>query len=306
MNDRSMLADRAPLVFAGSPLDRGESIRRSQADLEAQAARPETRCILLHADRPAVGEDQALLRFPLSESASWDATGPMIYLGEKDGQPLFACELASEIKLPEGSDWPDARSAAMAMPHDDAALFAHAKSLFAWRQRHLFCSNCGSHTEQKSGGARRICPSCGAEHFPRVDPVVIMLAVDGDKCLLGRQASWPQGMWSALAGFVEPAETLEEACARELEEEAGVVADIAATRYVMCQPWPFPSSLMVGLVAPVLNADITLDTHELEDARWFTRDEARELYGFAEAQSEYKPSIAIGRRLIELWVDGKI
>ena len=137
----------------------------------------------------------------------------------------------------------------------------------------VFCANCGTATIVKGGGTRRQCPGCHKEHFPRVDPVVIMLATNGDECLLGRQSSWPEGMWSALAGFTEPGETLEEACARELNEEAGVTADIPAIRYVMGQPWPFPSSLMIGLVAPVSDATITVDTHELESARWFHRDE---------------------------------
>ena len=133
-----------------------------------------------------------------------------------------------------------------------------------------------------------------------------MLAVDGDRCLLGRQEAWPEGMWSALAGFVEPAETLEEACARELEEEAGIKADIAGIRYVMGQPWPFPSSLMIGLVAPILDATVTIDPHELEQARWFSRDEVRDMLAGRHPDAAMPPSIAIARRLAELWADEAI
>jgi NAD+ diphosphatase len=306
MNDRSVLSGRAPLVFAGSPLDRGELVRRDQADLEAEAAKPTARCILLQGGQPLVAPDGALVRLPLSKAPDWRATGPLIYLGARDGEPVFACELEADAIPPEDGALEDARMASMAMPHDDAAIFAQAKSLFGWRERHRFCSNCGAPTVQKSGGARRICGQCETEHFPRTDPVVIMLAVDGDQCLLGRQSSWPEGIWSALAGFVEPAETLEEACARELMEEAGVRADIAATRYVMAQPWPFPSSLMVGLIAPVLSTEITIDRNELEDARWFSRDAVGRMLDGTHDEALMPPSIAIARRLAELWVDGQI
>jgi NAD+ diphosphatase len=132
------------------------------------------------------------------------------------------------------------------------------------------------------------------------------LAQHEDKVLLGRQASWPPGVWSALAGFVEPAETLEEACARELQEEAGVSVDIAATRYIFCQPWPFPSSIMVGLVAPALSDELSVDTQELEAARWFSRDDVRAMLAGTHPHAALPPSIAIARRLAELWAEDRI
>lgn len=306
MNDRTILKNRPALTFTGSPLDRGDLIRRDQDMLVAASQHADARCILLRAGEPAIGSDNSPHRFEMSATSDWQATGPLVYLGEADGKPLFACENTPDSLAPPGTEFTDARQAARIMPHDDAAIFAQARSLFAWRERNQFCANCGSATRQAGGGAKRVCDSCEAEHFPRVDPVVIMLAVDGDSCLLGRQESWPDGVWSTLAGFVEPAETLEEACARELLEEAGVTADIAGIRYVMCQPWPLPHSLMVGLVTPVTDPTLTIDTHELEQARWFSRTEVQSMLDGTHAEAIMPPSIAIARRLAELWVDGEI
>lgn len=307
MSDRSILINRPPLVFAGSPLDRGEALRRDAARLTAQAERDNAWTMVLFRGLPGIAGATELLWLKLDECAR--LYGPVLmqlYLGELGGDPVFATELSQEPPAEAGFAFMDARQAAMALSHSEAAIFAHAKALFAWHERHGFCANCGTPTQIVSGGAKRVCGGCQAEHFPRVDPVVIMLAVDGENCLLGRQASWPTGMWSALAGFVEPAETIEEACARELNEEAGIIADIAAIRYVMTQPWPFPSSLMIGLVAPVTNAALKIDEHELEDARWFPRDEVRAMLEGRHPEAQMPPSVAIARRLIELWVDGEI
>ncbi len=307
MNDRSILIDRAPLVFAGSPLDRGELLRRDADKLAAQAGRDNAWTMVLFRGLPGIAAAGGLLWMKIDESAR--LYGPprlQLYLGELRGDPVFATELSQEPPDEAAFAFMDARQAAQGLGHSEAAIFAHAKALLAWHERHGFCASCGTQTVIVSGGAKRVCGGCQAEHFPRVDPVVIMLAVDGENCLLGRQASWPPGVWSALAGFVEPAETIEEACARELHEEAGVVADIAAIRYVMTQPWPFPSSLMIGLVAPVSNAALTIDRNELEDARWFSRDEVRAMIEDRHAEVQAPRSIALARRLIELWADGEI
>jgi len=303
MNDRVHLANTTPMTFAGSPLDRGDLIRRDPASLKAAYARKDARCIQLCEGRPALCEDNRLIRFEMEKANDWDATGPMIYLGEDEMGPLFACEISPAS---ENHEMIDPRQAAMSLPHTEAAIFAQAKSIFAWREKNQFCANCGTATRQTAGGAKRVCDKCETEHFPRVDPVVIMLATFEDKCLLGRQANWPVGVWSALAGFVEPAETLEEACARELLEEAGVTADIAGIRYVMTQPWPMPHSLMIGLIAPVLGADLTIDTHELEQARWFSRNDIRAMMAGTHDFAIMPPSIALARRLAELWVKDSI
>jgi NAD+ diphosphatase len=306
MNDRVHLAGQAPLIFAGSPLDRGDAVRRDLANLEALAKREEARCILLRDGAPALCEDNRLIRYNLADTQNWQATGPLVYLGYGTTGPVFACEMIEAAQAPADATFTDPRQAASLLPYDEAAIYAQAKALFAWRARHKFCANCGSPTHQSAGGAKRICHDCEAEHFPRVDPVVIMLATHGDLCLLGRQSGWPDGIWSALAGFVEPAETLEEACARELHEEAGVVADIAAIRYVMTQPWPMPHSLMVGLTAPVLDTHLTIDKHELEQAKWFSRADVKSMLDGTHAEAAMPPSIAIARRLAELWVAKKI
>ena len=306
MNDRTLLADAAPLVFAGAPLDRGEVLRRDEARLNALMDGDEGWWMVLQAGDPLLSPEGAIFWFRPDELAALPTTGPRVFLGHYRGSPCFAAQLETDAPEPEGTMRLDARRAAMGLSSDEAAIYGYAKSILAWHDRHGFCANCGQPTRMRSGGNRRSCDGCGAEHFPRVDPVVIMLATDGERCLLGRQASWPDGMWSALAGFVEPAETLEEACARELKEESGVTADIAATRYVMAQPWPFPSSLMVGLVAPVLDASLTIDPHELEDARWFSRDDVRDMLAGRHPDAAMPPSIAIARRLAELWVERKI
>ena len=303
MNDRTLLADRDPLVFAGSPLDRGDLLRRDDARMADLLTGDEGWWLGLVEGDPALQDKGGLFWFRRSEIAALADMERGLFLGHYKGSPCFAATITAPDRLPLGTEITPARQAAMALGHDEASIYAQAKALLAWHARHGFCAACGGASEIKAGGGRRQCPACETEHFPRVDPVVIMLATDGDRCLLGRQSSWPAGMWSALAGFVEPAETLEEACARELEEEAGVKADIARIRYVMGQPWPFPSSLMIGLIAPVTDATVTVDPHELEQARWFNRDEVRAMLAGTHAEAAMPPSIAIARRLSELWVD---
>jgi NAD+ diphosphatase len=184
---------------------------------------------------------------------------------------------------------------------EDAPIFAAALSLARWHARHGHCANCGHKSEPVRGGWSRRCPACGAEHFPRVDPVVIMIAEHGDSLLLGRQPHYPPGRYSALAGFVEVGENLEAAVARELKEEAGI--DVTDISYVASQPWPFPSSLMIGCRARARSTDLTIDKNELEDARWFTRAEIVEaLSGSPSAAFQAPPRAAIARTLLEDWL----
>jgi NAD+ diphosphatase len=183
----------------------------------------------------------------------------------------------------------------------DAPLFAAALSLARWHSRHRFCANCGHSTDVVRGGWSRSCPRCSAEHFPRVDPVVIMLVEHDGKALLGRQPHYPEGRYSALAGFVEVGESIENAVAREVKEEAGI--DVCRVCYVASQPWPFPSSLMIGCCAVAMSSDLTIDTTELEDARWFTREEvARGISGSDGATFQPPPRTAIARTLLEDWL----
>ncbi len=160
-----------------------------------------------------------------------------------------------------------------ALPAHLIGLLAQARSLVNWHERHGFCANCGVPTEVRDGGYRRHCPACGLDHFPRTDPVVIMVVTHRGRILLGRQDSWAPGMYSALAGFMEPGETIEDAARREIYEEAGI--RVGAIRYIASQPWPFPSSLMIGLVGEAIDDTITIDAREIEEARWFPFDEAR-------------------------------
>jgi NAD+ diphosphatase len=193
------------------------------------------------------------------------------------------------------------RAIAPSLAQDEGGLLANAAALLNWHRRHRFCSVCGTASQVREAGLLRVCPACGAEHHPRTDPVVIMLVVDGerDRVLLGRQGAWPAGRYSALAGFVEPGESLEDAVAREVFEESGV--EVGDARYVSSQPWPFPSSLMLGFGASYLGGEVVAADGELQDARWFTR---AELVDAAAERGEFllPPPLAIARRLIDGWL----
>jgi NAD+ diphosphatase len=196
----------------------------------------------------------------------------------------------------------DLRSIAVSglVPPDQAAMLAAAKAVMHWHAHHRFCANCGALTNVAVAGWRRDCPVCKATHFPRTDPVVIMLAVDGDACVLGRQPRFPKGMYSALAGFVEPGETIEAAVRREISEEAGVAC--GAVRYFASQPWPFPTSLMIGCFAQALDRSMKVDGVELEDVRWFTRDEAAALIERRHPDRLTAPTpVAIAHHLLKQW-----
>ena len=202
----------------------------------------------------------------------------LVFLGEDDdGAPVFCLDLATlddavvEDIGADGFRFVDLRGAAMVLPEDEANRAAYASAMLTWHLRHRWCGACGPQTVSDWAGHVRRCPGCGAEHFPRTDPVIIVLVTAGDSCLLGRQSIWPPQMWSALAGFVEPGESLEDAVRREVGEEAGVV--VHDPTYHSSQPWPFPMSLMVGFIASAGDSppEVVVDHNELEDARWFTR-----------------------------------
>jgi NAD+ diphosphatase len=188
------------------------------------------------------------------------------------------------------------------LPRPIVGVLAQAKSLMSWHARHQFCANCGQPTHLAAAGWRRECTACGAAHFPRTDPVVIMLASAGERCLLGRQARFPKGMYSALAGFLEPGETVEDAVRREIREEAGI--EIGGVSYVASQPWPFPASLMIGCFALAKTRDVVLDGAELEDARWFDRDELRAMFAGTHPGGLTAPNpIAIAHHLLKAWLE---
>lgn len=250
-------------AFAGSPLNRRAEWRASTTTFaEIAKARPK-RWLKCRGDQVAFAGES-----PIHEGR--EADHEWVFLGEGPEGELWFAALASETDqlLPLRGVMMEGKVEA-----DVLAMLAQARSLLHWHETHGFCAACGAASEMADLGYRRHCPACGRDHFPRTDPVVIMVVKHGKKFLLGRQASWQPGMYSALAGFMEPGETIEEAVAREVREEAGIAVTSAA--YVASQPWPFPSSLMIGMIAEAADDIITLDGSELEDARWFGRDELK-------------------------------
>ncbi|TCT06629.1 NAD(+) diphosphatase [Aquabacter spiritensis] len=294
------------LGYVDSPLDRAAN-RRGEA--EALAARPDARTYLWGGELVAAQRRGAALD-PLFDAAAVAALGGgmPLFLGLSDGAPRFAARFdpaRREEMEAAGFFVSDLRSTAVAglFGPEHLGPLACGKALGTWHLRHRFCANCGTETRIIEGGWRRDCTACGAQHFPRTDPVVIMLSSRGARCLLGRQAHFAPGMWSALAGFVEPGETVEEAVRRELLEESGI--ETGAVSYLASQPWPFPMSLMIGCQAEALGDDIVVDRSELEDARWFDRSEVALMLARTHPEGLFTPPpVAIAHHLIRAFVAG--
>jgi NAD+ diphosphatase len=267
-------------AFVSHQLDRAAHLRFSDEKLFALEGKSDSRAYVVHRDSLVMKQDANGPRplLTIAEALRAGANPGTIFLGLRDGAAVFGMGIsapAAETLLTR-SDYVLSELRGMAMqgvvPPDQLSAIAMAKSLVSWHQRHGFCANCGVRSAMAEGGWKRVCPSCKTEHFPRTDPVAIMLVENGDKCLLGRQKQFPPGMYSCLAGFIEAAETIEDAVRREIFEEAGIrCTDVT---YYMTQPWPYPSSLMIGCKARATTDAITIDHMELEDARWFDRDEA--------------------------------
>ena len=267
-------------AFVTNILDRAAHLRRDDEKLFAMEQTPSSRAYVVYRDSLLVKRDGDKARALLSidEALKSGANPGTIFLGLRDGAAVFGMGMpqAAAEKLIGREDFAVTELRGMAMqgaiPPDELSAIAMAKSMVGWHQRHGYCANCGTRTAMKQGCWKRDCPNCKAEHFPRTDPVVIMLVTSGDKCLLGRQKHFLPGMYSCLAGFVEAAEAIEDAVRREIFEESGIrCTDV---NYYMTQPWPYPSSLMIGCTARATNEDIIVDHSELEDARWFDRTEA--------------------------------
>jgi NAD+ diphosphatase len=277
------------IVFSGAGLDRAAALRRRPEWVEERRADPRARAVLMSDDGVLLEDGHLVLDRPGAEA---------VLLGLHGDTPLFADHIGAAE--PERGHAAGLRAAATELPAEEAALAAYAGSLLAWHRRHRFCANCGAPTEPRDGGHERVCPACGAHHFPRTDPVVIVRVTDGaDGLLLGRQARWPEGRFSLLAGFVEPGETLEEAVRREVLEESGVRLD--SVEYVASQPWPFPSSLMLGFSALAERGDPRPGDDELAEVRWFEREEI-ERAARGEGPLLLAPPYAIARRLIDAWL----
>ena len=299
-------------TFAGNPLDRAGDRRNETGWLAEQGARDDALALVLWEGRPLLeaGDEPRLAWLALSHARAV-VPDRELFLGLWKDAPVFAVEVEGSIDPTQGplqglGTFHEMREAAGLLSGPDAAMAGTAKSLFDWRRRHGFCAACGTESENACGGWKRVCPACGTEHFPRVDPVTIMLPVyrGGPEpiCLLGRQAAWPEGRMSALAGFLEPGETIEEACAREIAEEAGLT--VTAVRYHSSQPWPFPSQLMIGLIAEVDSDDARPDQTELEAVAWLTRSEAADVLAGRHPAIKAPPPIAIARTLLQAWVEG--
>jgi NAD+ diphosphatase len=306
MSSRFNLGPPPRLAYAGSGIDRAAHQRAADtaADDQAGAYALVGESVVLK--KTANGMDPL---FALGAARSLGAVSECVFLGLRDGAPRYGLALdPSAVEQLKGTGEMfviDLRSIAVQglIGPDHLAEVAEAKALLLWHARHRFCANCGAPTAVSEAGWKRDCPSCKAMHFPRTDPVAIMLAVDGDRCLLGRQARFGTGMWSCLAGFIEPGETIEDAVRRETFEEAGIAC--GNVRYFASQPWPFPMSLMIGCHAQALSFDITVDRTELEDARWFSREEAAAMLTKTHTQGlSTPPPIAIAHHIIRAWVEG--
>ena len=297
------------LGYVASPLDRAAHLR---AEAEPLLAAPAARLYLLAGEgvalRPLGGGAEPL--FPLDEARALvpEAVAAPLFLGLADGAPRFAAAVdpaRREMLQAAGLLVEDLRGLAASgrLPADHLSAIACGKALLAWHRRHGFCANCGAPSRIVQAGWRRDCPGCGAQHFPRTDPVVIMLAATGERCLMGRQPHFAPGMWSCLAGFVEPGETLEDAVRRELHEEAGIRT--GRVRYTSCQPWPFPMSLMIGCQAEALDTDIVIDATELEAARWFPAEEVALMLARTHPDGLFvPPPVAIAHHLVRAFVEG--
>lgn len=315
------------VTFGGSALDRAAHLRGDAEALASMRADPRARCAVLWRGKPLVkGEgrdrlallatDDPVLRDVVGGDDGW------VFLGlDPSGAPVFACDLSQwqpddvdeaalglfldpseqhHPDLPDDHVFAELRRLMARLDRRDADIAATSKALLGWHATHRFCARCGARSNEVQAGWQRVCSDCGGHHFPRTDPVVIMLITHGNSVLMGRSPGWPDGMYSLLAGFVEPGETLEAAVRREVWEEAGV--EVGTVEYLSSQPWPFPASLMFGCYGEALSRDLTIDPVEIEDAIWVTREEM--MAAFAGEHPVLKPARrgAIAHFLLQNWL----
>ncbi|HTV43868.1 MAG TPA: NAD(+) diphosphatase [Stellaceae bacterium] len=297
-------------TFAGNPLDRVSQRRQDAGWVATLLDDPATRLLPLRELKPLV-RDAATGGLDWQSLSPWrgaiDAGAPLILLGIADGRAHFALDVSAE-PLANDAAAVDVRSLAAALPAGQAAILAEARSLIDWHARHGFCAQCGTASTIAAAGWGRRCPNCRAHHYPRVDPVVIMLAVKGERCLLGRGRRRVGQRFSCLAGYMEPGETVEEAVRREVFEESGI--RVGRAHYLASQPWPFPSTLMMGVLAEALSEDITIDPEELAEVRWFEREEVRAMVERSRSDepipglATLPPPLAIGHQIARRWAFG--
>ena len=300
----------ARITFAGSPLDRASHLRRDAAWLEKQLESESSRFLAFHRLNVLIKTGKPELAWAHAGlKSAMDARTGAVFLGLIDGVAHFALDLSplhdpvTELGLAGAATFADVRSVAPTLPEGEASIVAQGRQMLDWHARHRYCAVCGHTTAVKEAGYMRECDECDAQHFPRTDPVVIMLVHDDRRCLLGRQAGWPAQMWSALAGFVEAGETLEDAVRREVMEEAGIA--VGDVRYHASQPWPFPASLMIGCMARAESEAITVDKSELEDAQWFERERVLRALRTPGPDVGFfvPPPMAIAHHLVKAWAE---
>lgn len=282
--------------FSGGSIERRSDLRLDEGALRSAWTSPDTRFVAVWQSSCMIIDDSAaLLRQHEFGAATLDEHG--IYLGQYDGRHIFAVELPDELREtdPEAEHFDNFGILLGNLPEDEAALLAYAKGMIEWQRRHRYCGRCGTRNQSVDGGFVMACEICGTRSFPRIDPAIIVLTVHGERCLLGRQVSWPEGRFSTIAGFVEPGEALEDAVRREVKEETNIDAGRAV--YLGSQPWPFPNAIMLGFHAEAESTDIQLNDGELAEAYWFSREE------LAAGNVALPPVQSIAFRLIESWFD---
>src|SRR5262244_1993088 len=310
MSPRPDLGPKPRLGYAASSIERAAERRADVAALAALENDRRARAYVVAGELVVLNKATAVADplFTLEEARALGRTADVVFLGLCQDAPRFAVALdaaaAEMLKTRDEFVVTDLRSIAVRglVEADHLAPLAEGKALLNWHARHRFCSTCGAATNLVEAGWRRDCPSCRAQHFPRTDPVVIMLAVAGERCLLGRSHRFQPGMWSCLAGYIEPGEAIEDAVRRETREEAGIVCGRVA--YFASQPWPFPTSLMIGCHAEAISHDIVIDRNELADARWFDREEVASMIARCHPGGLTAPApVAIAYHIIRAWVE---
>jgi len=312
------------VTFGGSGLDRAAHLRGDGDAIATLWGRGDTRVLPIWRGKPLIGDDRAI-RLPVGHTALEHTVNGAIFLGMDNDAPVFAQDVSGWLPeglneeeltqffdpseqqhpdMPVGQVFCELRGVMARLSVRDAELIASAKSLFDWHRTHRFCSTCGQESEMAMAGWQRDCPACERKHFPRTDPVVIMLITHGNSVLMGRSPNWPEGMYSLLAGFVEPGETIETAVRREVFEEAGI--KVGEVQYLASQPWPYPSSLMFGCRGEALGREITIDPVEIEDALWITREEMLDVY--AGTHPVVKPARvgAIAHFIVRHWLADRL
>ncbi len=302
---RPMQRPRNP--YSSAEIDRASHERENEERMIELASSGAARFVPIDTEKNLVktgGNPEPVFLQGMMARAVVNQADHHIFLGYVEGTPYFAVDVTGkDVPLKDLGEFVDLRQVGALLFAREGSILAYARGMTYWHRRHRYCGVCGASTTVTRGGHVRRCTneSCKTEHFPRTDPVVIMLVTAGDKCLMGRQSQFPPTMWSCLAGFVEAAETIEQAVQREILEEAGI--QCTDVRYYMTQPWPYPSSLMIGCTARATTTDITVDRNELEDARWFTRDEAVSMLAKTHADGLTGPHpVAIAHHLLANWI----